>query len=123
VTTDPGLDVCLPDAQAYDFLRLVWCSLPCLARLIAAQIIGAESCGVADNEKRENVMGKRSKATLTEAELRERRLAVESALGSLRIEGMELEPEERKIFDRFANGEISLSEMRSAVRAYTATIV
>jgi hypothetical protein len=50
-------------------------------------------------------------------------VALESALGSLRIEGLELEPEERKIFDRYANGEISLPEMRSAVCAYTATIV
>jgi hypothetical protein len=68
-------------------------------------------------------MTKRRKATLTATELQERRLAVESALGSLRIEGVELAPEERKFFDRFANGEISLSEMRSAVRAYTASIV
>ena len=56
-------------------------------------------------------------------ELDNRRLALESALGSLRIEGMELEPEEREILERFANGEISLAEMRNAVRAYTATIV
>ena len=68
-------------------------------------------------------MGKRSKATLTETELRERRLAVESALGSLRIEGKELEPEGREILDRYADGEISLPEMRSAIRAYTATVV
>lgn len=58
-----------------------------------------------------------------EIELEGRRLAVESALGSLRIEGMELEPEGREILERFANGELSLPEMRSAIRAYTATIV
>jgi hypothetical protein len=62
-------------------------------------------------------------ANVTEIELDNRRLAVESALGSLRIEGMELEPEGREILDRFARGEMSLPEMRSAMRAYTATIV
>jgi hypothetical protein len=36
---------------------------------------------------------------------------------------MELEPEGREILERFANGEMSLLEMRSAIRAYTATIV
>ena len=68
-------------------------------------------------------MARRPKAALTAAELENRRLALESALGSLRIEGMELEPEGREILDRFACGEMSLPEMRSAVRAYTATIV
>ena len=62
-------------------------------------------------------------ANLTEIELDNRRLAVESALGSLRIEGMELEPEGRQILDRFAIGELSITEMRNAMRAYTATIV
>jgi Antitoxin VbhA len=61
--------------------------------------------------------------TANEIELENRRLAVESALGSLRIEGMELEPEGREILDRFASGEMTLPEMRSAIRAYTATIV
>jgi hypothetical protein len=68
-------------------------------------------------------MARRPKAALTEAELADRRLALESALGSLRIEGMELEPEGREILDRFARGEISLPEMRNAIRAYTAAIV
>ena len=62
-------------------------------------------------------------ASVNEIELENRRLAVESALGSLRIEGMELEPEGREILKRFANGEMSLLEMRSTIRAYTATIV
>ena len=62
-------------------------------------------------------------ASVNEIELENRRLALESTLGSLRIEGMELEPEEREILERFARGEISLPEMRNAVRAYTATIV
>jgi hypothetical protein len=65
----------------------------------------------------------RSKKTLTPVELTERRCAVDSALGSLRIEGMELEPEGRDILERFARGEMSLAEMRNAIRAYTATIV
>ena len=64
-----------------------------------------------------------SKKTLTSAELTERRRALDSALGSLRIEGMELEPEGREILERFANGDMSLAEMRNAIRAYTATIV
>ena len=68
-------------------------------------------------------MKRRPKAALTEAELADRHLALESALGSLRMEGMELEPEGREILDRFARGEISLPEMRNAIRAYTATIV
>jgi len=63
------------------------------------------------------------KPALTEAELADRRLAMESALGSLRMEGMELEWEGRKILDRFARGEISLREMRNAIRAFTATMV
>jgi hypothetical protein len=36
---------------------------------------------------------------------------------------MELEPEGREILERFAKGEMSLPEMRDAVRAYTKTIV
>ncbi len=68
-------------------------------------------------------MARRPKAALTAAEIADRRLALESALGSLRIEGMELEPKGREILDRFARGEISLPEMRNAIRAYTATIV
>jgi hypothetical protein len=47
----------------------------------------------------------------------------ESALGTLRIEGLELEPEGHDILDRFAGGEISLPEIRNSIRAYTATIV
>ena len=60
---------------------------------------------------------------LSESDLESRRLAVDSALGSLHIEGMELEPEGCEILERFANGEMTLPEMREAIRAYTATIV
>jgi hypothetical protein len=52
-------------------------------------------------------------------ELDERRLAVENAIGTLRIEKLELEPQERQIFDRFAQGEISLEEMDSLVEQMT----
>jgi hypothetical protein len=48
---------------------------------------------------------------LTPAELEERRYAVESTLGSLRIEGIELEPHLLAIFERFKQGEISLDEL------------
>jgi len=52
-------------------------------------------------------------------EMDERRLAVENAIGSLRIEKLELDPQERQIFDRFAQGEISLDEMDSLVEQMT----
>jgi len=55
--------------------------------------------------------------------LDKRRLAVENALGSLRIEEMELAPEERAIFERYARGEISLDEMDRLVEQMTATIL
>jgi hypothetical protein len=62
-------------------------------------------------------------ATVNEIELDNRRLALESTLGSLRIEGMELESEPRQILERFANGEIDLAEMDRQIQAYTAAIV
>jgi hypothetical protein len=45
-------------------------------------------------------------ASVNEIELENRRLAVESALGSLRIEGMEPEPEGREILDRLQTGNV-----------------
>jgi uncharacterized protein YbjT (DUF2867 family) len=68
-------------------------------------------------------MLKRRKAVLTEAELRDRRRAVDSALGSLRIEGMELEPEPREVLERFARGEIDHAEMRAEIDSLVKTIV
>jgi hypothetical protein len=53
-------------------------------------------------------VARRPKAARTETELENRRLALESALGSLHIEGMELEWEGREILDRFARGGKSL---------------
>jgi hypothetical protein len=64
-----------------------------------------------------------SSSALSPEELDERRLAVENAIGSLRIEKLELDAEERQIFDRFAQGEISLDEMDSLVEQMTATIL
>jgi hypothetical protein len=57
------------------------------------------------------------------AEHEERRLAVENALGSLRIEGMELEGEAKAAVDDFARGVISLEGMSERIRKYTASLV
>jgi hypothetical protein len=62
-------------------------------------------------------------ATLSEIELDSRRLAVENAIGSLRIENMILEDEPRHSLERYAHGEITLDELKREVSAYTATIV
>jgi hypothetical protein len=51
-----------------------------------------------------------------------RRLAVDNALGSLRIENMDLAPVERQIFERYAAGEISLDELDRLVEQRCATI-
>jgi len=58
---------------------------------------------------------------LTPEEAAERRRAVQSAIGSLRIEGMELEPEEREILERHARGEIDLATMHAQMDAYIET--
>ena len=60
---------------------------------------------------------------LTAKELDDRRLAVESAIGSLRIEALELDAVPNRILKQYAQGEISLDEMSRLVRDYTATIV
>jgi hypothetical protein len=60
---------------------------------------------------------------LTPADLDDRRLAVENAIGSLRIEGMELDPIPHRIVDRYALGEIPLDEMSRLIHEYTATIL
>jgi hypothetical protein len=44
-------------------------------------------------------------------------------LGSLRIEGMELEPELREVLERFSRGEIDLAEMRAEISYLAKTIV
>ena len=47
-----------------------------------------------------------------------RRLAVDSAIGSLRLSGMELEPDEREIVERHARGETDLATMHAKMDAY-----
>jgi len=64
-----------------------------------------------------------SVTSLSPAELDERRLAVENAVGSLRIEGMELEPVPSRILERYAQGEIPLDEMSRLIHEYTSTIL
>ena len=55
--------------------------------------------------------------TLYPPEAAERRRAVQSALGSLHIEGMEPDREELEIVDRFARGEIDLATMKAQMDA------
>ena len=59
---------------------------------------------------------------LTPAELDYRRLAVENAIGTLRIEGMELDSIPHRILEQYAQGEIPLDEMSRLIHVYTATI-
>jgi len=66
---------------------------------------------------------KRVSTEVSGAELEARRLAVDNALGSLRIENMEVDLVPRRILELYAKGRISLEEMNRAVHAYTATIV
>jgi hypothetical protein len=55
---------------------------------------------------------------LTPAEMERRRYAVESALGSLRIEGIELEGDARDAVEAFASGQIDLDDMSMRIRSY-----
>jgi hypothetical protein len=55
---------------------------------------------------------------LTAEEAAERRLAVEGAIGSLRIEGMEPDARELEIVNQFARGEIDLATMHAQMDAY-----
>jgi hypothetical protein len=55
-------------------------------------------------------------------ELEDRRLAVESASGSLRIENLELDEIPNRIPERYAQGKISLEEMSRQIHEYTAAI-
>jgi hypothetical protein len=55
---------------------------------------------------------------LTPAEIVERRRAVQSAIGSLRIEGIEPDREELEIVDRFARGEIDLGTVHDRMDAH-----
>jgi Antitoxin VbhA len=57
-----------------------------------------------------------TKLTADEVELR--RLAVEGAIGSLHIEGMEPDARELEIVNQFARGEIELATMHEQMEAY-----
>jgi hypothetical protein len=64
-----------------------------------------------------------SVVTLTPAELDDRRLAVENAIGTLRIEGLELDAVPNRILNQYAQGEIPLDEMSRLIHEYTAAIL
>ena len=55
---------------------------------------------------------------LTAEEAANRRLAVEGAIGSLRIEGIEPDCRELEIANQFAQGEIDLATMHAQMDAY-----
>jgi hypothetical protein len=59
---------------------------------------------------------------LTSAELDDRRLAVENAIGTMRIEDLEPDETTRKILSRYATGQIELSEMNQLLDSYSSTI-
>lgn len=50
-------------------------------------------------------------------ELERRRYAVENAIGTLRIEGMEMPTDELDIMERYASGEIGLEQVREQLAA------
>jgi hypothetical protein len=58
----------------------------------------------------------------TPLETDDRRLAVENAIGTLRIENLELDITPHRILDRYAHGEIPLEEMSRLIHEYTAAI-
>ncbi|MGD0295071.1 MAG: hypothetical protein ABSB30_14580 [Terracidiphilus sp.] len=60
--------------------------------------------------------------TLTPAELDDRRLAVEGTIGTMRIEGLELDETTMQIFNRYKQGEISMDETSRLLHEYSATI-
>jgi hypothetical protein len=49
------------------------------------------------------------------SDLERRRENVESVLGSLRIEGLEITPSARALTDRYLRGETSLAELSEAI--------
>jgi hypothetical protein len=63
-----------------------------------------------------------SSGRLAPAELDERRLAVESAIGSLRIESLELDSVSRQILERYASGEIPIDEMSRLIHEHSASM-
>jgi hypothetical protein len=61
--------------------------------------------------------------TLTPAELDDRRLAVENAVGTMRIEDLEPDETTQQILSRYAAGEIELSEMNRLLDNYSSAIL
>jgi hypothetical protein len=61
--------------------------------------------------------------TLTPAELDDRRLAVENAVGTMRIEDLEPDETTQQILSRYATGEIELSEMNRLLDKYSSAIL
>jgi hypothetical protein len=61
--------------------------------------------------------------TLTPAELDDHRLAVENAIGSMRLSDLEPDKTTQKIFFSYANGEIDLNELNHLLDEYSATIL
>jgi hypothetical protein len=59
---------------------------------------------------------------LTPAELDDRRLAVENAIGTMSIEDLEPDATTQQILFRYANGEIELSETNRLLDEYSRTI-
>ena len=61
--------------------------------------------------------------TLTPAELDDRRLTVENAVGTMRIEDLEPDETTQQILSRYATGEIELSEMNRLLDKYSSAIL
>jgi hypothetical protein len=57
--------------------------------------------------------------TLSPAELDERRLAIENAIGTMRIEDLEPDETTKKILFRYADGEIDLPETNRLLDEYS----
>lgn len=60
--------------------------------------------------------------TLTPAELDDCRLAVENAVGTMRIEDLEPDESTQKVLTRYASGEIDLYEMNRLLDNYSSSI-
>ncbi len=61
--------------------------------------------------------------TLIPTELDDRRLAVENAIGTMRLSDLEPDESTQKILYCYANGEIDIEEMSRQIHEYSATIL
>ena len=59
-------------------------------------------------------------AKLTDKERAERRASVSQSLASVRLEGLEPTAEAKAIFERYAEGELTLDEMGQEIQALNA---